>query len=303
MKPIILNIQKYSVHDGDGIRTTIFFKGCPLKCMWCHNPESQNYNAEFMFDREKCKGCGLCADACSNNAISYDEDHKAVTNLDKCTLCEKCFDYCIEDARQKAGNYYNVDELISICERDMMFYEESGGGVTLSGGEVMAQNIDYVEELLRKLKDKGINTAVDTCGYAKEENFKRVLKYTDTFLYDIKIIDNEKHKYYTGKSNELILKNIIFLADAGADINVRIPVIDGINSSDKDILDTIKFLKENVGFIRVNILPYHNTGSSKYERLGRKYNTEELNVPSKETMEHIQYLFNNNGFKNVKIGG
>ena len=303
MKPTILNIQKYSVHDGDGIRTTIFFKGCPLKCMWCHNPESQRYEPEFMFDKEKCTGCGFCMDACDNNAISYDLDNKAYTDLDKCTLCKTCFDYCINDARKKAGTTYDIDKLVSICNADMMFYEESGGGVTLSGGEVMSQDMDFVENLLKALKAKGINTVVDTCGYAKKENFERILKYTDTFLYDIKVVDNEKHIKYTGKSNELILDNIRYLSRSGADINVRIPIIDGINSSDKDILDTITFLKENVGIVRVNILPYHNTGRSKYDRLRRKYNSEELKVPSNEMVEHILDLFNINGFRDVKIGG
>lgn len=301
--PNVINIQKYSVHDGDGIRTTIFFKGCQLSCWWCHNPESQNYLPEFMFDKEKCTGCGYCSKACTHDAISIGEEGKAVTDPEQCVLCGDCFDYCLQNAREKVGRTYEIEELVSICEKDQMFYEESGGGVTLSGGEVMSQDIDYLEELCKQLHKKGFNIAIDTCGYAPEKNYERLLPYVDTFLYDIKTLDDEVHQKYIGKSNAKILSNLEFIASKGADINIRIPVVEPVNSDEKTMTDIIAYLKEKVGIVRVNLLPYHNTGSSKYDKLNRPYLAKDLLVPSKEHMEELKQLFQRNGFKQVKIGG
>ena len=302
--PNIINIQKYSVHDGDGIRTTIFFKGCHLSCWWCHNPESQKFFPEFMFDKEKCTGCGYCVKACKKGAIHVDsETGKAVTDPNKCTLCGECFDYCLQEARQKVGRTYEIEELVRICEKDKMFYEESGGGVTLSGGEIMAQNIDYLEELCKQLKKKDFNIAIDTCGHAPQENYERLLPYVDTFLYDIKTLDNDSHKKYIGKSNEKILSNLEFIASKGAHINIRIPVVEPVNSDEKTMLDIIEYVKEKIGIVPVNLLPYHSTGSSKYEKLGRPYLAKDLKTPSKEHMEMLKNLFQEHGFKQVKIGG
>ena len=301
--PNIINIQKFSIHDGNGIRTTIFFKGCPLNCWWCHNPESQNYKQEFMFDKEKCTGCGYCVKACNKGAIKIDENHKAVTNQDKCVLCGECFDFCLQNAREKIGRTYEIDELVKLCEKDRMFYEESGGGVTLSGGEVMSQDIEYLEELCRALKEKGLNIAIDTCGYASQKNFEKLLPYVDTFLYDIKTLDDEIHKKYIGKSNKKILSNLEFIISHGANINIRIPVVVSVNSDDKSIKDIVNYLKKKAGFVPVNLLPYHNTGSSKYGKLDRPYFAKDLKVPSDETMEHIKDIFIENGFRQVKIGG
>lgn len=301
--PYIINIQKFSVHDGDGIRTTIFFKGCNLNCWWCHNPESQSYRPEFMFDKEKCTGCGYCVKACDKKAITISDNHKAITNKDKCVLCEECFDYCLQNAREIAGRIYEIDELVNICEKDKVFYEESGGGVTLSGGEAMTQSIDFLEKLCIELKKKGINIAIDTCGYAPPKNFERIMPYADTFLYDIKTLDDNTHIKYTGKSNKLVLSNLEFIASHGADINIRIPVIDNVNSDDKSIKDIVLYVKENVGIVSVNLLPYHSTGSSKYDKLNRIYPSNEFKVPSNDKMEHIKNIFIENGFVNVKIGG
>ena len=300
--PYIINIQKYSVHDGDGIRTTIFFKGCHLRCWWCHNPESQNYKPEFMFDRAKCTGCGFCVRACKKGAIQI-IDGKAVTDPKKCTLCGECFDYCVQEARQKVGRTYKIDELVKICEKDQIFYEQSGGGVTLSGGEVMSQDIDYLEELCKQLKKKGFNVAMDTCGHAPIKNYERLLPYVDTWLYDVKVIDDAKHKKYIGKTNETVLRNLKFIAQHGANINIRIPVVEPVNNDERSMLDIIEFLEKNVGICKVNLLPYHSTGSSKYARLGRPYLAKDLKVPSKENMEALKQLFQNHGFKRVKIGG
>lgn len=300
--PRVINIQKYSIHDGDGIRTTIFFKGCPLSCLWCHNPESQNYREELMYNEEKCTGCMACMNICHKRAISKEENH-VVTDRSKCDLCKGCIDCCVNNAREIVGKEYTVAQLIKEVEKDKMFYEESNGGITLSGGEVMTQNMDYIEELLRKLKKKGYNIAIDTCGQAPYENYERVLNYVDTFLYDVKLMDNEKHIKYVGKSNEVIIDNLKKLSEAGANINIRIPLVEGINTDDESIEEIIKFLKENVSVQKINLLPYHNTGKSKYERLQKVYEGTDFKAPSDDRLEEIKKRFENAGFINIKIGG
>ncbi|WP_346917302.1 trans-4-hydroxy-L-proline dehydratase activase [Clostridium sp.] len=300
--PKIINIQKYSIHDGDGIRTTIFFKGCPLSCLWCHNPESQNYSEELMYNEEKCTGCMTCIETCHKRAISKEENH-VVTDRNKCDLCKNCLDYCVNNAREIVGKEYTVAQLIKEAEKDRMFYEESSGGITLSGGEVMTQNMDYIEELLKKLKKKGYNIAIDTCGQAPYENYKRVLNYVDTFLYDIKLMDNEKHMKYIGKSNKVILDNLKKLSEAGANINIRIPLVEDINADDESIEEFIKFLKNNINVQKINLLPYHNIGKSKYERLQKVYEGVNFKAPSEKRMKTIKESFEKAGFINIKIGG
>lgn len=300
--PKIINIQKYSIHDGNGIRTTIFFKGCPLSCLWCHNPESQNYSEELMYNEEKCTGCMACIDICPQRAISK-EEKCVVTDKIKCDLCKECIDYCVNNAREIVGKEYTVAQLVKEAEKDRMFYEESSGGITLSGGEVMTQNMEYIEELLKKLKKKGYNIAIDTCGQAPYENYNRILKYVDTFLYDIKLMDNEKHIKYIGKSNKVILENLKKLSETGANINIRIPLVEGINADDESIEELIKFLKNNINVNKINLLPYHNTGKSKYERLQKVYEGVNFEAPSKERLETVKGKFEKAGFINIKIGG
>lgn len=300
--PKIINIQRYSIHDGDGIRTTIFFKGCPLNCHWCHNPESQNYGQELFYNVERCSSCLACASVCPVGAIKK-LDKGVITDKEKCCTCGKCIDYCINNCRELVGKEYEIKELLKLVDKDSMFYEESGGGVTLSGGEVMSQNIEYLEELVKALKKKGYNVAIDTCGHAPYESYERILPYVDTFLYDIKMMDKEKHKKFMGKSNELILDNLKRISRAGAHINLRIPVIGGVNEDDASIDDIISFLKKEVRVEKVNLLPYHNTGSSKYEKLNLIYKGEDFWTPDNDWMEHLKSKFEENGFNNVKIGG
>ena len=302
-KPYVINIQKYSIHDGDGIRTTVFFKGCGLSCWWCHNPESQSYKKEALIDFEKCTDCGTCMKMCTHQAICFKDGHMC-TDPTKCVACGDCTDFCINDNREICGKQYEIKELMKIIEGDMLFYEESGGGVTLSGGEVMSQNIEYLEELCKKIKDKGINLCIDTCGFAKTDNYVRLAPYVDTFLYDVKVIDDQKHKKYIGQSNKLILKNLETINALGANINIRIPVVTPVNDEDKDMLDIINYLKEkHIKVMRVNLLPYHKTGSSKYAKLQRDYPADECQTPSKDRMEELRQMFIEHGFANVKIGG
>lgn len=301
-EPLIYNIQKYSIHDGDGIRTTVFFKGCPLRCKWCHNPESQSYKREMLFYRERCVECGTCKEYCQNEATTYENGIKI--DYSKCTGCGICTEYCYQGARELAGQQYTIDRLIEKLKKDAMFYEESDGGVTLSGGEVMAQNMEYIEELVKKLHKKGFNVAVDTCGYCSYDNFRRVLPYVDTFLYDIKVIDPEKHQKYTGVENHIILENLVKLSRDGAKIELRMPLIAGINDSSEDIIQTIQFIKRNeVCFEHVYLLPYHDTGKDKYVRLSRNYVGEKYCAPTQKKLQKIISIFKENDINNIRIGG
>lgn len=227
-----------------------------------------------------------------------------VTDLKLCDACGTCTDYCNLNLREIIGKEYTVDELVKELRKDEMFYEESGGGVTLSGGEVMTADMDYVEELCKKLVHHGITVTIDTCGQAPYENFERLLPYVNTFLYDIKTMDNEIHKKYIGAGNELILSNLEKISAAGARIYIRIPTIREVNGTDKAMNDIIAYLKEkNIQVAQVNLLPYHNTGSGKYVKIGKVYEGTELHAPSKEEMNHFVELFKSAGFHNIKIGG
>jgi len=299
----VTSIQKYSIHDGDGIRTTVFFKGCPLKCTWCHNPETQSYEKQAMHDAERCSGCGSCMAVCPNQAIS-NAGGRIITDFTKCKSCGACLDYCILNLREIMGTEYTIEELTAELKKDEMFYEESGGGVTLSGGEVMTQNIDYIEALVKALDRHGISVNIDTCGYAPYDNFKRILPYIDTFLYDIKIMDSQKHKKYAGAGNTIILENLKKLSSGGARIFIRIPVIKEINGTDIEMQSVIEFLtRHSIHTAQVNLLPYHNTGSGKYSKMGQEYEGMELHAPVQEEMEHFVTLFKQAGFHNTRIGG
>lgn len=298
-KSLILNIQKYSVHDGPGIRTTVFFKGCPLKCLWCHNPESQSYYKQIMYNKEKCSLCGECKKKCSNECIDI-EGENIITNFEKCNFCENCVDFCVNNAREVAGKEYTVSELMKEIEKDKVFYEQSDGGVTLSGGEVMSQ-IDFVYDIVRQCRKKGISVAIDTCGYTSFDNFEKILEYIDVFLYDLKLINSQKHKNYTGVFNEIILKNLEKLSDKGINLNLRIPLIEGINSDDENINATLEFIK-NLNISSINLLPYHEIGSDKYKKLNMNYEYSLMKKPSDERIEEIKAIFEKNKFK-VKIGG
>ena len=300
---LITNVQKFSIHDGDGIRTSVFFKGCPLKCEWCHNPETQRFEKEMQCDKEKCVGCGTCAKVCPNGAISM-ENGKPEMKKDACTFCGKCVNFCPIGIREIIGREYSVKELIKELMKDQMFYEESGGGVTLSGGEVMAMDIDYILAIAKELKRQDVTLTIDTCGYVPYEKFQAILPYVHTFLYDVKVMDPKLHKKYIGVDNQLILDNLIRLAADGARIYIRIPTIKEVNGNEKNMKETIAFLKEHdIHPAQVNLLPYHDTGSGKYSKLDMEYKGTDLHAPEKEEMESFVRLFVESGFQNTKIGG
>ena len=301
--PKVFNIQRFSTHDGDGVRTTIFFKGCPLRCRWCHNPESQRYHGELITYKGKCTACGRCVAACPNGCNTL-VDGKVVIDREKCTVCGECADVCCNEAREVIGREYTVNELFKEAMKDAIFFEQSGGGVTLSGGEVMAMDIDYVEALCRKLHREGVSVFIDTCGFAPYEKFERLLPYVDVFMVDIKLMDPQAHREYIGVDNALILENITKLSRDGAGLYIRIPTVGGVNANDRFMNQVAAFLrKNNVTVRQINLLPYHDIGKSKYANLDLSYDEESMTVPSNAEMEHFKALFEKYGFQKIKIGG
>ena len=269
MTATIFDIQRASFVDGPGIRTTVFFKGCNLRCAWCHNPESQSSKREMLFYKNRCTGCGKCLEVCPNS-------------LEKCDFCGKCALYCPRDAREICGKEYTVDEVFAVVKKDSEIYENSGGGVTFSGGECMLQ-IDFLAEILKRCKEEGIHTAVDTAGHIPPEYFERILPYTDLFLYDIKIADPEKHKKYVGVGNELIISNLQGLISLGKRVIVRTPIISGINDTEEEI-SAIKKIAN--GAEKIELLPYHAMGEHKYEALGKP--VTKFSAPSDEKMRDLK---------------
>ncbi|MCD6419293.1 MAG: glycyl-radical enzyme activating protein [Synergistetes bacterium] len=296
---IIFDIKRFSVHDGPGIRTTIFFKGCPLSCWWCHNPESQSMNPELMLWPDRCIGCETCIKVCPNKAVSL-IDNMIVTNRKKCVACGVCADNCPASAREIVGRRVSVEELLRDIEKDVTFYDESGGGVTISGGEPFLQ-WEFLENLLKECREREIHTAVDTTGYVDSDVILRVSDVIELFLYDLKLMDDSKHKYYTGVSNGLILKNLKLLDSAGKRIFARFPLIPGINDDEDNIRKTAEFVSGLSSVEEIDVLPYHKGGEQKAKRIGKRYlyNGEQ---PTDEVVERVVNLLQGYGLK-VKIGG
>lgn len=285
---VINNIQKFSVHDGPGIRSTVFFKGCPLRCEWCHNPGTQQFHIQMLYDEPKCVRCMKCLEICPVQAITF-EQGMIVTDEAKCNQCGLCVEVCLPQARAILGRRMSVQDVLQEVLKDEVFYRHSGGGVTLSGGEPLSQPA-FVLELLRELKDHGLHTAVDTSGAVAYQIFEQILPYTDVFLYDLKAIDPAVHEHWTAYKNERILENLKKLSQAGATLYIRIPIIEGVNADDDSIkafLDTLKGIR----LTQVNLLPYHDFSRHKYHKMGRAYKDESMKVPSSERMLQIQKQF------------
>ena len=259
----IVDIKRFAIHDGDGIRTTVFFKGCPLKCAWCHNPESIDFKPQLSFYTDKCMLCGKCEKICPN--ASHDIKDGIHNYLrDKCFACGKCESVCFNSALKFYGKETTVSELIPKLLDDKDFYEISGGGVTLSGGECL-MHYEFCAELLKKLKENNIHTAVDTCGFVAKDAIDAVIPYTDIFLYDLKAFDEDVHMKCTGQSNKIILENLKYIASRGKAIEIRIPYIPEYN---KDQIKKIaKFLSKIENITNVRVLSYHNYAVSKYASL------------------------------------
>ena len=300
MEGQVFNIMKYAVHDGPGIRNTVFLKGCPLNCWWCHNPESQELKPQLTFFPNRCIGCMDCIAACKENAIKA-VDGKVVTDLDKCKNNGDCTLVCFAEAREMAGQSMSVDQVVKELLKDKIFYDESGGGVTFSGGEPLVQKT-YLLELLKEMKKLGIHTTIDTCGYASSETIKEVAGLTDLFLFDLKHMNSEKHEKYTGVPNDLILENLNILHSMGKEIIIRIPIIPGFNDSDEELNELRNYIATLKNVKEVNLLPYHNIGQEKYNRIGKLYKMKDVKEPSQEDMEYALKQMDGCGVK-VKIGG
>ncbi len=295
----IFNIQRYSIHDGPGIRTLVFFKGCPLRCLWCSNPESQNTYPEILFSKVKCIGCGKCSEVCSEDAIIKSADKRI--DRDKCNRCLKCIETCYAEALEVAGKKMTVEEVIKEVEKDRPFYEKSGGGITVSGGEPLMQP-KFLIELLKECKNRNINTAIETCGYVSWKTFNEVLEYIDLVLFDLKHMDSNSHEEFTGKNNNIIIENIKKISKSKKLMIIRFPLIPGYNDSNKNIKQTGEFVKMLEGVNEINIIPFHRLGESKYEKLDMEWTMHDVKPPEIDRLEEIKKILESYGLK-VKIGG
>jgi pyruvate formate lyase activating enzyme len=277
---VIFHIMRFSLHDGPGIRTAVFFKGCPLSCWWCHNPESQNFAPDVLYSADRCRLCGDCAAVCPHGAIERTAERMTITG--DCQLCATCVDACGAEARSVAGRTMTETEILSEIERDVVFFDESGGGVTFTGGEPFAQP-ELLEALLLACRERRIHTTIETCGAAARAHVLRIGGLADLILYDLKILDPARHRQYTGAPNGNILDNLEALLAAGRPVTVRIPVVPGVNDGPGDVRAVCDYLA-SLNPVRVELLPYHGTGAEKYRRLGREYRLEQTLPPADAAM-------------------
>jgi len=302
---IIFNIERFAIHDGPGIRTLVFLKGCPLRCLWCSNPEGQNLEPEILFDAEKCSECGFCVKACSRGLIERTHGAaKLLIERERCNGCGDCAKVCKEfgtGTLQLVGRCVSIQEIMNEIAKDKIFYENSGGGVTLSGGEPLMQP-EFTMSLLAECRNAGLHTAIETTGFAPFDSFKRILKFVDLVLFDMKHMDSRLHKKFTGVPNRVIIRTAERISDLKVPLIARIPVIPGYTDSDSNLERTARFIGTlNVG--EVHLLPYHSFGSSKYRRLGREYKLSGLQPPDKNRMLEIKRTIESDFDLNVRIGG
>lgn len=290
---VVFNLQKYSVHDGPGIRTLVFLKGCPLKCQWCSNPESQHAYPELLYSASKCIGtaeCGYCLQSCSTGAITEGEG-KAATNRTLCSNCGSCAKICPAKALENCGKNMTVQQVLDIVEEDSVFYSRSGGGITLSGGEPLLQ-ADFARELLKEAKQRGLDTAIETTGFAKWEDIVKVFEYVDTVHFDIKCLDSEKHKRYTGVSNEEILRNFESVCANFPDLRLiaRTPVVPGFNDTEEEVVAISNYIKGMSRYVEYELLGYHRFGEGKYTQLGKKYPFSDVSTLETARLNELKKL-------------
>jgi pyruvate formate lyase activating enzyme len=301
MMGTIFDIKRYAIHDGPGIRTTVFFKGCTLHCQWCHNPEGIQFQQEVMFRPERCaEECWDCVPRCPKKAI---KEKGAIISINpkKCDLCAKCEDVCAYEAVAIVGKDVTVEDVVREVEKDRIFYDESGGGVTFSGGEPLAQG-EFLLSILDELNKSGIHTAVDTSGFVPFEVLHKVSKKADLVLFDLKVMDERRHRVFTGESNDLILENLQRLSENGNHIVIRMPVLKGLNDDTDNIQGMVDFLLPLNKSWQINLLPFHRGGEGKLKRLDKKSPLVNFKTPSASKLEEIKDRLSSHGF-HVKVGG
>lgn len=296
---MVFDIRRFSVHDGPGIRTTVFLKGCPLRCGWCHNPEGLAAAPEVVWRDDRCVRCGMCVAACPETALRWDGG-RPVLDAARCTLCGACADVCYADAREVLGQAMTVEAVLAVAERDRVFYDASGGGVTVSGGEPLAQPA-FLADLLAGCHARGLHTVLDTSGEASWDTVDRIRGLVDLFLYDLKLMDDVRHRQATGVSNARILANLTALAARGHAIVLRLPLIEGVNDDDANIGATAAFAAE-LGIRRVTVLPFHALGTAKYARLGRAYPLPDAVPPADERVAQVLGTLRHFGLRAERTG-
>ena len=296
---VVFDFKRYAIHDGPGIRTTIFLKGCPLNCPWCHNPEGKKPEPELMYWESRCLGCGSCVVACPEGAVSLIETLEIDT--DRCTMCGECAEACTAEAIEVVGRDYTVEEVMNEIRKDSVFYEESGGGVSFSGGEPTMQT-SFLLSLLKACKEEGFHTVVDTSGFIDPETLLKIGEYTNLFLYDVKSMDPETHRKHTGVPNQMILNNLRALSEAGNAISVRFPLIPGVNDNRDNMENLGKFASSLKGVEEVCVLPYHRAGTEKLKRLESSRMAFNAEPPDDDKLGEVRDILERHGL-NVRIGG
>ncbi|MBU1349373.1 glycyl-radical enzyme activating protein [Patescibacteria group bacterium] len=297
---LVFDIQRFSLHDGPGIRTTIFLKGCPLNCAWCHNPEAKPYKQQLSFNENLCTSCMECVKVCNNTVHSF-VNGKHNVNFDACELSGKCVEVCPSEALQIIGKEYSTNEIINIVLRDKKYFENSNGGLTISGGEPLAQ-FKFTKSLLMKAKDAGLHTAIETCGFAKEQQYLDILPYVDLFLYDIKAAEDKKHIEFTGASNKLILLNLDLLSNNGANIILRCPLIPGVNDSEEHLSFIAGLNKKYQNILKVEVMAFHNIGRDKSKNIGVEYKFNDKPNADENTKRMWIAKLEDYGCTNISIG-